>query len=513
MKILKLAIEVAFAWLFAVALWGCPAQSPSEEQSHSGDAGMHDEDPQNDQDDPSDPHDDGGVLEPNDPDDPNDPSDPNEPNDPDPGDPNDPDPGDPIDPETAHMFMPTDGPANTRAPELLLDAAGDLHAVYPAYAGGDAYYAFCADGCADPRELQVVLLETEGTVLNASLVVTQTGKPRILLSTALDLYWAECDGGCSDASGWQTSVILHHNGDRAISDGALALDTDDHPRFVMNTSIALLGIGQKTPETSFAQCDSDCGAASAWSVDVIQDQIWEASQLEYDSTGRAHLATVAVTLGSGGPLGRQAAYLVCETGCTSAEDWSGIGLAAAYEDFAEELHPGISLALTEAGGPRIAVIAESATGGKQLAYFECDAGCDQDNWQVALISEHDAIGSGVQIQLDAAGHPNIAFTLADSIGVYQCNGSNCIDEGAPWNLKEVEMASSLPPDDLGIFWPNCTIAGWALQDPSLVLGSGGELFVGYQAEDLTGGATTRDPTKPACLAGADMVLTRLALLR
>jgi len=46
-----------------------------------------------------------------------------------------------------------------------------------------------------------------------------------------------------------------------------------------------------------------------------------------------------------------------------------------------------------------------------------------------------------------------------------------------------------------------------------VLGADGEMFVGYQAEDLTGGATTADPTKPACLAGADMVLTRMALLR
>jgi hypothetical protein len=116
------------------------------------------------------------------------------------------------------------------------------------------------------------------------------------------------------------------------------------------------------------------------------------------------------------------------------------------------------------------------------------------------------------VQLDAQDHPNIAFTLGDNIGVYQCKGSDCINEGAPWDLKEIELTTSLPVDDI-IFWPNCTIAGWAFQDPSLVLDDGGAMYVGYQAEDLSGGASTTDPTKPACLAGADMVLTCLALMR
>lgn len=521
MKNLSLILnaEIIFACVVALALWGCPAESPSEPESTSGDAGVHDGDPN--QDDPSDPHADGGAHDPGDPDDPDDPSDPGDPNDPDdPNDPNDPDPGDPNDPDpgdpelgSMHLFMPTDGPANTRDPELVLDAAGDLHAVYPAYAIGDAYYAFCADGCADPRDMELVRLPTTGTVLHASLAVTKSGQPRVLLDTAQNLYWAECDSDCATPSGWTTSIILSHGGDRSISDGALALDENDHPRFVMNTYIALLGIGQKPPQTFYAQCDSGCSDESSWSIEVIQDQIWEASVLKYDDAGRAHLATVAVTLNGGGPIARQGAYVVCESGCTSAADWSGILLGDAYEDYAEEIHPAISLALTKAGGPRVALLAETATGGKRLAYFECDSGCDDDHWRVASISEQDQLGSGVSIQLDGTGHPSIAFALGNNIGVYQCTTADCITEASTWDLTQGELSTSVPADELGIFWPNCTIAGWRLRDPSLALGAHGELFVGYQAEDLTGGATTADPTKPACLAGADMVLTRLALLR
>ena len=96
--------------------------------------------------------------------------------------------------------------------------------------------------------------------------------------------------------------------------------------------------------------------------------------------------------------------------------------------------------------------------------------------------------------------------------MYQCDEADCVDEDARWDLKEIELTKSLPVDDI-IFWPNCTIAAWAFQDPSLVLDDNGAMYVGYQAEDISGGASTIDPTKPACLAGADMVLTRLALMR
>lgn len=509
--------------LCALALLGCPSDS-LDERGTSADGGSTDADggtaPGRDPSKPSKPGKPGKPGQPGDQDEPDQPGGPNDPGDPgDPGDPSDPsDPGDPNDPRdpvepkpnaAGRMFLPTDGPANTRAPKLVLDRAGNLHAVYPAYAGGDAYYAFCPDGCRDANAMEVMLIPTDGTVNNAMLAVTRSGAPRVLLQTALQLVWAQCDDDCGDARSWQSSVILDHAGKREVSGNALALDANDRPRFVMHTYIALLGIGQDAPQTFYAQCDADCGDQASWRYDAIQDQIWQASQLRFDAAGRAHLATVAVTLNGGAPPARQAAYLACDDGCTSAADWNGIVLMNAYENYAQEINPAIALALSKDGGPRVAVLGKSATGGKNLAYFECDEDCHEDHWRLALISENDGLGSGVDIQVDARDQPRVALTLGHNIGIYHCEGDACAGNDASWNLSKVEFATDLAKDPI-ILWPNCTSDAWSLHDPSLVLGAGGSALVGYEATDLSGGARTIDPTKPACVAGKDMTLSRLA---
>jgi hypothetical protein len=513
------------ATLCTLVLLGCPASSNDDPEegadggAHAGDAGTgHDRDDDGDDDD----GDDGPVHPGDDGDEPGEPGDDGEPNDgsndgnggDDPVEPNPDNPDD--DPGSGpagatRLFMPASDPANTRAPRLVLDAAGDLHAVYPAYAGGDAYYAFCPDNCNDPDALQAVRLPAEGTVLNAMLAVTRSGAPRVLLSTALELVWAECDGDCTDAANWQSAVILNHGGDREVTGNALALDANDHPRFMMHTYVALLGIGQKPPQTFYAQCDGGCADAGSWQIDAMQDQIWQNSALRFDAQNRAHLATVAVTIGSGGPTARQAAYAECDSGCTTAEDWNGILLMDAFEDYAEEINPAIALALTADGGPRVALLGKTDGAPRNLAYFECDSNCTVDNWRGSLISDNAQLGSGVDIALDRNDNPRLAFTLADNIGVYSCDGVDCAGEQSTWNLNKVEFAADLPKDDI-ILWPNCTIDAWVLKDPSIVLGAGDSVRVGYQATDLSGGFHTSDPTKPACLAGTDMTMSRLALL-
>jgi hypothetical protein len=51
-----------------------------------------------------------------------------------------------------------------------------------------------------------------------------------------------------------------------------------------------------------------------------------------------------------------------------------------------------------------------------------------------------------------------------------------------------------------------------MHDPSLVVTSGGELRVGYQIRDVSGGLSQPDPTKPRCAAGTDLTWTRLSAL-
>lgn len=412
---------------------------------------------------------------------------------------------------SARMFLPTAEPVNTRAPRIALDAAGNLHAVYPVYAGGDAYYAFCPDQCSDPAALEVVQLPTEGTVLNAMLALTRTGRPRVLLATALAITWAECDQHCGQPEQWQAGVILDHGGDRELTGQAFALDPDDRPRFMLHTYLATLGIGQHAPQTLYAQCDGGCADAQSWRIDPVQDQIMQHTSLRFDAAARAHVATVAVTVESGGATARHAAYAVCEDDCGTPDAWSGIVLMPAYENYQKEIRPSVALSLTDDGGPRIAMLGRDDAGSPLLTYFECDANCEQDNWRAAVVSDNAQLGSGVDLALDAQQHPRLAFTLGDNIGIYHCDTAACTAEQATWTLSKVELAAEVPPDGI-ILWPNCTVDAWSLHDPSLALGAGQSALVGYQATDLSGGLRTIDPTNAACLAGKDMTLTRLARL-
>ena len=93
------------------------------------------------------------------------------------------------------------------------------------------------------------------------LALDSSGHHRVLLSSFQKLYYASCDNGCTNSSGWKIDEILDHDGDREVSGEALALDPNGHPRFLMHTYRAFLGIGQKPPKTFYVTCDAACGNA------------------------------------------------------------------------------------------------------------------------------------------------------------------------------------------------------------------------------------------------------------
>lgn len=177
------------------------------------------------------------------------------------------------------FFLPTGEPDNTSAPTIELDAAGNIHAVYPAYAGGDAYYAFCAAGCETSDDVAVVRLPTDGTVANAMLALDADGEPHVLLSSYATIEYASCDGDCTDPAAWTQSTVLVHDGAREVTGEAFALDPAGNPRFMMHTYVAYLGIGQGAPETHYVACDADCHDAASWSQSLVAEQIWQSTHL------------------------------------------------------------------------------------------------------------------------------------------------------------------------------------------------------------------------------------------
>lgn len=415
----------------------------------------------------------------------------------------------------ARFFLPTGAEVdNTSAPRIEVDATGGIHAIYPAYARGGAYYAYCPADCAGAAAVEVVRFDTDGTVGNAMLALDANGKPHVLLSAYMKVYYGACTGDCTTPDGWKVAPILDHGSDKEVTGEAFALDPQGRPRFLMHTYAAFLGVGQKPFQTELVSCDADCTSPASWRASTIATDNYERSQLRYDAQGRAHVATVARLKAEDGSVRLLGAYQYCAADCDEPESWTGPGLGDAFSDHlaAVEIKPQINLALTKAGQPRIVSLMKDDARKKRIVYFECNDGCTSaDAWTAIAITDGDELSSGFDLALDEDDHPRIAFALDYNIGVTYCDQPSCTADGSKWDLAVVEKGSDMPPDTI-FLEPNCTVGAWFLHDPSIALTPAGQPRVGYQARDLSGGWQNPDPTKPRCTAGTDMTWARLAIM-
>lgn len=408
----------------------------------------------------------------------------------------------------SRFFLPTGEPDNTAAPTIAVDPRGNTHAVYPAYAGGGAYYAFCEGGCASPDLVKVVRFPTDGTVTNAMIALDAQGRPRILLASYAKVEYATCDTNCLDPSGWKVGTVVAHGAEQDVTGEALALDPQGRPRFILHTYKAYLGIGQKDPKTYYMTCDADCTSAAAWSTNLISaTDIWESSTLRFDATGRPRVAAVG-PVEIDGTRHEMAVYYECNGDCTTEAGWTGIGLGPVYESELEAvtIKPTVTMALAKSGAPRIAFMARTPEDGKAIVYMTCDADCTADNWNAVVVSRHESLNSGLDLALDADDHPRLVYTLNYNIGLAHCDDAECADEKATWGLTKVEAGEDIPTDDIFLY-KNCTVGAWFLHDPSIALTADGQPRVGYQARDISSSGP-----QPGCEAGTDMTWSRLAVL-
>jgi hypothetical protein len=406
--------------------------------------------------------------------------------------------------QTSHFFLPTGGQVyNTDAVTVETDAVGGVHMVYPSHFGGDAFYAYCPTNCSGPERVSVVTFETDGsTVHNVMMALDASGVPQVLMSTAYEVYYATCSGDCTQSSSWTVSVIITHTGDREVSGEAFALDAQGHPRFIMHSYRAYLGIGQPDPATFYVLCDASCHAPGSWQVHQISNQIWQESQLRFTASDQARLATVATVEGEGGPtdLG---AYLECNTDCSSEAGWTGIGLYPSFSDrYVEEIHPAISMALTRTGAPRVLLLGKDEAGKRNLVYFECEGDCSADNWTGSVVSQDDHLDAGLDLALDGQDRPRFVYTFFGNILLGLCD-ENC-GTGEGWRAVLVEDSATIPPDQIP--YPYCSYGMWFLRQPSLSIAPDGLPRIGYQARDISGGYD------PRCPAGVDMTLSRFSQL-
>ena len=424
-------------------------------------------------------------------------------------------PGGGGDPAGRRFFLPTAGEAhNTGNPTVETDAAGNLHMIYPGYAGGNAYYGYCGPGCDSNDDVRSVKLVTDGTVANAMLALGPDGKPHVLLSTYLRVYYARCTGDCTTEGGWSVSAVNEHDSNLEVTGEALAVSPSGKPAYVAHTYRAYLGIGQKTPATWYVACEGDCSQPSGWTTTRIATQTWHESTLRFDRDGHPRLATVAIIEHPDKPSEEAAAYAECLGDCDVEASWKAIGLLPAFSDrHIARIDPAISMELTPAGGPRMAVLARSTSGVKNLAYATCDRDCvTGESWTFKGLIESNDLSAGLDLALAGGERPRIAYNAKDNILLAHCD-EDCGTADDDWDLAKVEMSNDIPEDQI-ILYTNCTISAWFLRYPSLALGKDGQPRVAYVAEDISGGFSRPDPdpTKPPCRAGVDMVLPRFAVM-
>ncbi len=411
------------------------------------------------------------------------------------------------------FFLPTGSTGtNTSPPTIVADAAGTIHAVYPAYTRGGAFYGECGAGCTDSSAMKTVAFATAGTATNAMLALDPSGHPRVLLATGTQIIYATCSSACTDAASWTQTTIIQHAGDRNVTGEAFALDPQGRPRFIMHTPIAYLGIGQQPPVTEWVACDRDCERAASWKRSQIGTQILGHATLRFDATGKAHLATVAIVDGAS-----IAAYESCESNCGAPDAWASTSFGTAFHSEVEAvtIHDQIVLALTSTGQPRVLAMIRSATGQRQLVYYACSAAnCTASGaWTGTIVSDSAKLGPGYDLQLDAQDHPRLALTFDYNIAMASCDTADCTANGTSWNVTVVEAGTDLPADHIFLY-PNCSVGAWLLHGPSLALTASGSPRIAYTARDVSAaGVSTTDPGQPACVAGTDLLLGRLAILK
>ena len=411
------------------------------------------------------------------------------------------------------FFLPTGATAtNTSPPTIQIDANGILHGVYPAYAGGGAYYMECAAGCNGVDDMRVVNLPTgNATTLNAMLALDANGHPQVLLATSLGIHYATCVGDCGQQASWTVTQIIQHDGDKDVTGAAFTLDPQGHPRFIMHTYIAFLGIGQRPPATEWVQCDASCSSPASWKRGQFSEQIWSHNSLRIDRTGRAHLATVALVDDPSGTL-HVAAYASCARDCGSPDAWTSTGFGPSANQYTEAvaLDDRAVIALSSADKPHALFMLDDG-GQRKLVYARCTAAdCTADgSWSATILSDNAKLQNGFDLALDSADHPRIAYNLDYNIGLAHCDADDCTLADSPWDVKAVEGSSDIPTDNIFLY-PNCSVGAWFLHDPSLALRKDGSAVVAYSARDVSGGFTTTDPSKPPCVAGTDMILGRIA---
>lgn len=172
----------------------------------------------------------------------------------------------------------------------------------------------------------------------------------------------------------------------------LRLNGDGQPRLLIRTATTVNASGH---DFYYAACEQNCTTTANWSLTLVhsnsgiatvelQDDELPQRSFALDPLGRPRSLYVDRTNGNYGTF-----YAFCDSDCNRADTWQQTRInrvqQTPYRDD-DVYYP--SLTFTADGRPRLvtADFFPINDGDSSLAYYECNANCDQtDSWQVVTI--------------------------------------------------------------------------------------------------------------------------------
>jgi hypothetical protein len=409
----------------------------------------------------------------------------------------------------------------TGGPTVLVDAQGGVHIAYNYHVpldetgSPDAIYAYCpppASQCAQRDRWGAVNLG--GPVDGVQLALTPAGKPRLLAvvpnNSKKEFVYGECDDNCLTNDGWSFITVAdsYNSGIGDVTgyylpDRFFALDPQGRPRFVFNN-----GDHFADPDRYggyYATCDTSCTTEGSWLVTRFTHE--EQSPFRYESIefpsltftrdGRPRVLTRLSPLERSpeDPSTSDAGiyYYECDGGCDNDANWERVKVT----DRGYGPYPAWDIEIDAQDRPRAAFFRYDATDGtaKRLFYMACEGGClNRGAWNVIDIGLPYGAGEGVDIELDAAGNPRLAFLDGgDNLGYAWCDGA--CTTAASWKNAYADTAQ-LMEQEYPVARPiTCNAGLWDNYSPSLSLDAQGNPRIAFD-----GGYKARcqyeDPNRP-----------------
>ncbi len=369
----------------------------------------------------------------------------------------------------APYLLPDNSIMSNRVPQIAVDVAGGIHAIYTADAADNngqrpAYYAYCASNCNSTGSFSTIGLGNN--VVFAQLALDPNGHPRVLLTTSGNpqepTMWQYVYGECNDpapCTNWTLTPILPAPAyaytffPNSENNQSFGVDPQGRPRFVYDYKDSYFA----TADTRYRYCDANCTDAANWNETSFNSSgEWQNVALAFTPNG---LPRLAFFVNSGSPdYNWQLDYLECAT--TDCATWTGTGLSVNASSGGGGSGV-IALRITSSGEPRLGYFTGAGTGGTltpdSLNYLWCHSDCaaTASNWTAVELGTNVGEG-GLDLALDQQDRPRLVYhdSSAFEVGYAWCN-TNCESNSSQGWQAELIPSRAATDQELGHIRYSC----------------------------------------------------------